>query len=379
MDNHEIIKPLMAPDFFLCTSPEMDALERAAADGKHGLHYVTEPQTPARVHQIAGASHFVRLEGESGEDAAEASAKLEALSGAQDADATLAFLYISHLLAPPSPLPANATAVGWIDFDDVIAKIGWNPRSTAERQEMRARLYNFVLFAERAQVIGERSVKYFDKSTGAEIDTKIRAALWRISKTQMPGQGTLFPENRVPVRVEVMIAREWAQLLTQPATAQYLPMGELLGNIPGGKAKGAWARVIGLSLASFWRRQPKAALDGSIQPKRRELLERYPPKTGTAAEVLASNNPQDAIVFWCGALQILVECGFLKAEGEAITTPDEMRAALPRKGWADVWLNTPVLLQPGTAFGETIVQRAAALPAPTKPQKKRGRPRKQTD
>lgn len=375
--NDDLLKPLIAPDFFLCTSPEMDALERAAADGKHGLHYVTEPQTPARVHQIAGASHFVRLEGESGEEETEASAKLEALSGAQDADATLAFLYISHLLAPPAPLPANATAVGWIEFDDVIAKIGWNPRSTAERQEMRARLYNFVLFAERAQVIGERSVKYFDKSTGAEIDTKIRAALWRISKTQMPDQGTLFPESRVPVRVEVMIAREWAQLLTQPATAQYLPMGELLGNIPGNKPSGAWARVLGLSLASFWRRQPKAALDGSIQPTRRELLERYPPKTGAVAEVLDGPNPQYAITYWCGALQILVECGFLKAEGEAITTPDEMREALPRQGWADQWLNTRTLLQPGTAFGETIVQRAAALPAPTTPKKKRGRPRKQ--
>lgn len=367
-------KPLSAPDFFICTSPEMDALERAAADGKHGLNYIDSPQDNARVHEIAGSSHFVRVT-PLPLDAVNDS--IQRLTAAQDADATLAFLYIAHLLAPPSPLAPNTTATGWVDFDDVIEKIGWNPRSTVERRDMHARIYQFVLFGERAQVFGTRRGKYRDKHTGEEIETTIRSAIWRIHQTDLPSQKSLYPEHEIPLRVEIAITREWAQLLAQPQTAQYLPMGELLGTIPGNKPRGAWARVIGLALASFWRRQPQAALDGSIKPTRRELLERYTPKTGPVSEILDSTNPQFAIDFWCAALQLLVKSGFLAPEGEPEISPAQMRAGLPRKGWGTIWLDTTVQLKPGTAFGHTIIQRIVALPV--KPKNKGGRPRKKRD
>ena len=45
-----------------------------------------------------------------------------------------------------------------------------------------------------------------------------------------------------------------------PDTAQFLPLGEVLGAIPGGKPAGAWARVIGLALSNFWRRQPRETI-----------------------------------------------------------------------------------------------------------------------
>ena len=373
--------PLGAPDFFLCTNPEMDALERAAADGKHGLNYADIEQQLARVHRIEGASHWVSLQLTEAERALGVDpAMLARLTAQQDADATLAFLYISRLLAPPTPLPPNATAVGWIDFDDVIAKIGWDPRSSAERREMHRRLYGFVLFGERAQVVGERQGRYLDKHTGKTVSTTIRAALWRVAKTELPDElleaGELFDAKdarQVPVRVEITIDRDWARLLTQPQTAQYLPMGELLGTIPGNKPSGAWGRVIGLALASFWRRQPRAAMEGSMRPTRRELLERYTPKTGPVGAVLRSNNPQDAITFWCAALRALAEREFLAPAGEVLVSPQTMRAALPRKEWGDLWLDETIDLRPGAAFGNTIVERVSALP-PVK--KKRGRPRK---
>ena len=156
-------KPRITTDFFICTSPEMDALERAAADGKHGLNYEDAQQELARVHQISGASHFVRVAPLT-EDMESSFESLQKLTEAQDADATLAFLYISHLLAPPAPLAPDTTSTGWIDFDDVIEKIGWNPRSTKERREMHERILQFVLFGERAQVIGERRGTYRDRS-----------------------------------------------------------------------------------------------------------------------------------------------------------------------------------------------------------------------
>ena len=371
------IVPLLAPDFSLCTSPEMDALERATADGKHDLNYVDLQQELARVHQSHGASHWVRV-APLGTDLSATPASLRDLTAAQDADATFALLYIARLLAPPSPLPARAYPGGWIDFDDVIEKIGWTPRSSTERREMHAKLYQFLIFGERAKVIGARSGKYLDKHTGKEIPTVIESAIWRILKVEKPEQKSLYPDMEAPVRVELVIDSEWARLLTQPATAQYLPMGELLGAIPGNRPRGAWARVIGLALASFWRRQPKAALDGSIRPTRRELLERYTPKTGSVAEILESTNPQFAIDYWCAALQILAKSEFLATEGEPQISPAQMRAALPRQGWAEQWLNATVELKPGAAFGNTIVQRVAALPLIAPARKRPGRPRKKT-
>ena len=160
--------PLAAPDFFLCTSPEMDALERAAADGKHDLNYTDLEQELARVHQTMGASHFVRVAPLSADKDA-TSESLQHLTAAQDADATLAFLYISRLLAPPAPLPPREYAGGKIDYDDVLNAIGWTPRNSAHRREMHARLHEFIIFGERACVVGTRPGKYIDKHTGQEI------------------------------------------------------------------------------------------------------------------------------------------------------------------------------------------------------------------
>ena len=61
---------------------------------------------------------------------------LERLTLAQDADAVFAILYVSRLLAPPAPLPPNLLPSAWVDGDDLITKIGWKPRSRAEREEM---------------------------------------------------------------------------------------------------------------------------------------------------------------------------------------------------------------------------------------------------
>lgn len=69
---------------------------------------------------------------------------------AQDADAPLALLYITRILAPPLMPETAQLGRGIIDFDDVLTKIGWTARSTAERREMHRRIYKFIIFGERA-------------------------------------------------------------------------------------------------------------------------------------------------------------------------------------------------------------------------------------
>ena len=95
-------RPRESPNYFINTAPEMDALERAAADGKHGRHYQNNEQAGARFHRAPGATHSVLLELTSSESLAGLTTEtLENFTHQQDADAALAFLYIAHLLAPP--------------------------------------------------------------------------------------------------------------------------------------------------------------------------------------------------------------------------------------------------------------------------------------
>jgi hypothetical protein len=223
------------------------------------------------------------------------------------------------------------------------------------------------MFGERAQVIGARRGRYKDKHSGKEIDTVIRQAPWRIHSTESPDQPSLFPSDDVPVRVEIVMSREWTELLTSPQFAQYLPLGESLGAIPGNKPSGAWARVIGLALANFWRRNPRAAFDGSIRPTRRELLDRFPPKTGTVESVLYGPHPWRAVEYWYGALKILVRSGFVAGGGEAAYTAAEKRKTMPRQEWQEDWLEENIELYPGEDMAHSLNVRALHAPEKAPP------------
>lgn len=377
--------PESSEDYMIQTSQEVDALMRAACDGRTGSHWESDGQSFTRSHAVPGALHHVQLALSDDERAAGVPLQvLEDLTFSQDPDFNFALLYVSRVLAPPSPLPPKHLAHEWVDLDDVLDKIGWNPRSTKERLEMRRKVWRYLLFGARASIVGQRRGNYVDKRTGERIETLIDEPAWMIVSREKAAQPTLFPEvGEVPLRVRLAASPSWTRLTTLPETAQYLPMGELLGAIPGNKPSGAWARVLGLSLANFWRRQPRAAIDGAIRPSRRELLDRYTPKAAPPVEVLRSGHPRRAIEYWNGALQILVECGFLMKEGEAALSLNEMRHKVPRQEWQEQWLNENVELRPGPAMREAVQSCANALPtykpralnAP-KTGKKRGRPRK---
>jgi hypothetical protein len=373
-----------APDYVIYTSQEVDAIMRAACDGRTGDNWLSDPQSATRSHTIPGAPHHVQLALLDEEIVAGVQiAVLETLTFSQDPDFNFALLYVSRLLAPPAPLPQNARATGWIDLDDIMDKIGWTPRSTTERVAMRQKIWAYLRFGARARICGQRSSEYFDKRTGQKIPTQIEAPPWAFLEMEKPVQPKLFPEfGEAPLRVELVASRMWTQLTTSPETTQYLPLGEMLGAIPGNKPSGAWARVLGLALANFWRRQPRAALEGRIRPTRRELLDRYLPKTAPAHSVLNSKDPRRAIEYWRSALQILVDNQFLACSGEAARTLDDMRQHLPRQDWQDQWLDEAVNLTPGPHMEEAVQACANALPV-TFPRslnlavkKRRGRPRK---
>lgn len=347
-------------EFSFHTSQEMDALSLAQCDGKTFTSYMMNEQAGAIIHARAGSPHQIRMELTEDERAAGlALGYLESLARAQDADAVLATAYILGVLAPPSPLPARALASGWIDFDDVLNKIGWIPRNTKDRRELHAKIWSFVKFGERAQIIGKRTGAAYKDAEGNPIDTTIHGAAWRVMKTETPDP----PALETPVQAQIAVSQELTALISNPKTAQYFQCGQFLGAIPGGKPAGAWARVIGLALMSFWRRKPREYDAGSLKPTRRELLSHFTAKISPYEEILASDKPGRAIDYWHGALQILADEGFIARTGEAAISVKEMKSGLPRKNWQAGWLNQSINIEVGTKTKPAFEIVLNALPA----------------
>jgi len=370
--------------FHIQTSQEMDVLLRSICDGYRGSFWKSNIQAGMRVYERPDLTHSVRLALHDEEKRAGLDIQvLERLTLAQDADAVFAILYVSRLLAPPTPLPSNVRAGAWVSADDIIEKIGWDPRSSEERRLMRRRVWDYLRFGARASVMGRRSSKYRDPKTGQEIDTFVDGPAWAFMKEEKPIQPSLFADDDVPLRVELVMSREWTRFSSSPLFAQYLPLGEVLGAIRPDKPSGAWARVLGLALASFWRRNPRTALDGTLQPTRRELLDHYPPKVAPPQEVLSGPHPRRAVEYWCAALGILADAGYIDKSGEALRKARDIQSALPRYNWRDDWLDERVNLRPGPAMQGAVQATADSRPLPVsrpyealKPTKKRGRPRK---
>lgn len=347
------------------TGQEANAMLAAVSDGKSGRHWQTVMGADARVHQVPGAAHRIQLVLTDGER--DLGVPVEALESATlqcDADDDFILLYISRLLAPTQALAPNTAALAVVELDDVIKAIGWNPLSTAQRAEMRRRIWHFIRFVARAHIIGQRTYQHHDSMTGEAKDTYIDSPPWMLGAQKREGapQPSLFEDDNPPLSVEIVATPMWTQLTTLPSAAQFLPLGEVLGAIPGGKPAGAWARVIGLALSNFWRRKPREAMSGKLQPTRRELLERYTPATGPVSDVLNGAKPGRAIEYWAGALRILVDCEFLADDGEAALSYEAQRDALNGYKWQEEWLSGLADVRPGPAMIEAVSGRADALP-----------------
>lgn len=353
-----------ASEYTFNTSQEMDALHRAQCNGKTFAGYQINDQAGDIVFERSEGPHLVRLSLTDDEKAAGlALTHLEQLVRSQDADAMLATEYILRVLAPAPHLRARSYAGGWIDFDDVIAKIGWDPRTTKDRREMHARIWEFIKFGERAHIVGKRSGTPYKDAHGTEFDTTVHGAIWRVMKTETPDQRSFFEVFETPIRAEIVVSKELTALLTNSKLAQYLEGAEMIGSIPGGKPSGAWARVIGPALLSFWRRHSQGAIDGSFTPTRRELLERYTAKVKPYQEILDSKNPARAIEYWCGALNMLADSGLLERTGEVLRTQKEIRSQLPSQGWDRAWLDEKVHIEPNSLLMRPrVLSRAKSLP-----------------
>ncbi len=372
---------LETSDYAFQTAQECDVLARGACEPMSS--YTKDPQRGALIYEPTGfgkgkPTHRLELTQESpeiGGDIWEMDA-LSQLVESVNADFGFAFFYVCGLLAPKTPLPADRAAVSWIDLDDVAAKIGYDVSGStaAQREEMRAQVWQFMLFGARAVVIGQRSTEYPDKVTGKIIETRVESPVWSIMETERPIQTAFSFDARfreTPRRVRLALSKSWEPLLTVPQLALYLPFAEIVGSIPTNQTAGAWARVIGMALANLWRRKPHeaAGVTKLLLPMRSELLTRYTPKANTQRtksplEILQSDKPKRAVKYWLDALGILRTQGFIANEGEAekSRTVADMLQPFGRQGWQSDWLMECVDLRPGPKVDAAIKERAAAKP-----------------
>jgi hypothetical protein len=331
-------------EFPVHTGEEWTAFIQSAADGRLLRHFSGNEQSGILRHQRPDTAFFT--ETTLLEEERKAGHGIELLQNAAaqlDIDDGLAWLYISHLLAPPSPLAPNAYAGGWVDLDDVARRtMGGYARNPKEAGERRAKVWRAIRYGARSHIGGKRSVPYFDKTSGKEILTEIYTSPWQIVSRQQTGQLPLFAhdEEEAPVRVELVASREWTALTTEASTAQYLPFGEVLGALPANQAGGAWARVLGLAYINWCRRRVQQALAGQELPTRRELLDAFPSKVAPYRDILVGKDPRRALSYWQSAETWLQESQIIE-EGGAPYQPQA------RKGWQSVWLGERPDWKPG--------------------------------
>ncbi len=358
--------------FGVHTGQEFGALSSSMIDGRTGVNWITDPQENARIYGRAGSGYLIKLSADRDDGAI---TSLETLTGKQDIDGFLATCVIACALIQEIDRDPTQKITGLLfDLAEIGKKIGFDPRSSTDTQNLREKVFAWFSYLTRAQVIGERSIPYFDKTTKQKIDTRIEAPMLQILEKQQPIQPGLFGE--APTTMLVALSPAWRNILCNTDLQQYLPYAERIAAIPPRQPGGAWARSIGMSLLNFWRKN----IGKTIKPTRRELLA-MEPSVSTPRDVLNSDKPKRATEYWHKAMRELVDRNIIADMGEARRTQEDQLSAFDsRQGWSDEWFNEAVDIQPATDMQNAIsaLAKNKYLPRPTdlSQPKRRGRPRK---
>jgi hypothetical protein len=251
-----------------------------------------------------------------------------------------------------------------VALDELIAAIGWNPHSTAERERMRSTWWRWIALFDSAQVIGKRPGQYRDARTRRILDLLSIDALIRITGRRLPAQ--LGFDESVPPSEVSFVAGPWLdQYRGNHQVLTYFGDIRRLAAIPAGKPSGAWAQAIGLALHQLWRERSatvrivRVGEDKHQTPQfapvtTKQLLDMFPPSP-TVYEVLDGPHPKRAQLYWNEAVQLLRVAGIIGSYRQ------RSRVRAVRQGWREDWLNQPLDIRPteaGTEAAAEIGRRA---------------------
>jgi hypothetical protein len=248
-----------------------------------------------------------------------------------------------------------------VEIDELIARMGVNPRSTAERAEARLHVWRILTLLGGMRVIGARRSVVRDgrKNVHLESDDALLAVgPWRPVGSQIP-----LDPGIIPLKVTISSSPWLARLRGNRAALQDFGNMLAISEIPIGQPSGAWARAIGLALQQFWREKATHATRGRAgddhrptirfpMVTRRELLEMFPPRP-SASDVLEGKHPSRAIDYWDAAIAILSAKPKDESRQSVIAFFDgyseparNWQRDRPRKGWAQAWLDEGLDIRP---------------------------------
>lgn len=358
-----------------CEGPKL----RADYKGKPSEYYANS-QAGTLTYQTKALPHKVVLYAKDGEDM---DVLLE-LCRDQDTDTAYLATYLTNLLSP------NGLTYH-IDIYDTAKAIGLRVTKLDEKgklMEMR-RVWQGLRWLSSATVVGSRTGTYTE-GRGKEkrtIPTRVEAPLLQLVRWWMPEQapfpgmlGEVIDEQfealymGVPRIVELRLSEEWWELISATSLGEFLGGIKKVMELPGQQPTGAWARSIALSLASLWRRKAEHYLDAlaaakSGQPpsvllprlKRSNLISDYRPVKAPLDKLMQETDPARAVEYWGGALQLLVECGFLMPYGDALSKSEALMRRNSegnmignRQGWIIPWADSLVTLLPGSELEEAL-------------------------
>lgn len=354
------------------TSQEMQEALSAITDAdrlKHWEEGTNVAGDPLLVHQDPKRqTHKSVIDGVQGEELFEIGKRLGGVDG------FLILLYVLEQLAPKTYIPDVAQSTCWVDLNDIAKKTGLDSRNTQETGDRRRFVWHSLEALSRLRIVGERSIPY--KDGNETISTHIDAPPFTIADRQMPEQLELF--QYIPVAVRLTLSETWERVLNHSKLRQWLPFGEIIGQIPTKQLSNRWARTLVYPLLCFWRREPQLALspDGG-RKTRRELLSEYA-LSPTMQEVRESTDPKRVIEYYSNAISALVERGLVAPFGDGIPKGAQDVTGLPRNGRVDEWLKRPANLMPGDkimgAIKDIADRREIFIPKIEAP--KQGRPRR---
>jgi hypothetical protein len=355
------------PSYDLRVSQEAKAIMSAFADGRSNQNYQDYPDSNIRSHRRS-QHHRVDIQLQEGDGiVGDPLTFLKALTDRLDFNSALGFIYVLGQVAPPDRAPGDNRSV-LIHLEYVAQAINPNYATmpSADRAALRSRAWDLILFGARAKVVGDRNITYRRPITREVIPTNIDAPPLMLGLRASPSTLALFPEDP-PEVVEVAISKAWLPLMTDPDIRQYMPLGEVLAAIPGGRLSGAWARSIGFRIAELFRWKSTEVLQGKALITRRTLLTDYTPATGDAIELLSGPHATRGVGAYASALDILVSSGLLASFGEAAPgiakkRLDESGVPLKNKGWLQPWLDTHIILKPGVKWVHEVEDRSANRP-----------------
>lgn len=272
-------------------------------------------------------------------------------------------------------------------LDSIIEAIGRGTdarRSTKNRQELRAKVWRWMLLFDSLAVIGARPGTWREPRDGDKKRERTdpaklysRDALLKIIGTRATEQGTF--DNSAPPKEITFIAGDWvSQWRGNREMLSDFGNVRAIASIPRGKPSGAWAACVGFALNQKWREQAsyapvtritkgdKKAITQKFRPfTRRALLAQLWRSDVDPEEILKGVNPERAKEYWDAAIEIL------KKE-DVIGIYQEIKPlTVTGYGWQDAWLDQPLDIRPtGDTRKDAITIHKAATEAKKRTRKK---------